>query len=361
MSRARRRLHSLSLHRLGRLWRRYDIPPARRSAPSFLSSSSLRCRSPAQQAARYRPHGARSRGAAAAAVRQAGRPVDLSRDRHPGTTRSGCSARCPTACAMRCATTGCRRARCRSASRIDAGSLYEKPSEQGFAHLIEHLTFREIEVSRQRRGDPDLAAAGRELRHRHQRRDHARRRRSISSTCPTSSRPTLDESMKLLSGMIEAPALSEANFEDRGADRARRTARTRRRRRSAWRGRDARDDVRRAAARRAAADRHGRDAATPPRPKRSARSTTAGTGPKTPWSWSSGDYRSASTSPRWSRNGSATGHARQAGAARPTSARPGAARGRRSRTIRSARRSVLVEPGQPRGFNYAVPAARITR
>src|SRR6185437_7772356 len=27
--------------------------------------------------------------------------------------------------------------------RIDAGSLYEKPSEQGFAHLIEHLTFRQ--------------------------------------------------------------------------------------------------------------------------------------------------------------------------------------------------------------------------
>ena len=27
--------------------------------------------------------------------------------------------------------------------RIDAGSLYERPSERGFAHLIEHLTFRE--------------------------------------------------------------------------------------------------------------------------------------------------------------------------------------------------------------------------
>src|SRR3954468_17904673 len=27
--------------------------------------------------------------------------------------------------------------------RIDAGSLYERPSEKGFAHLIEHLTFRE--------------------------------------------------------------------------------------------------------------------------------------------------------------------------------------------------------------------------
>ena len=32
------------------------------------------------------------------------------------------------------------------ATRIDAGSLHEEDSEQGFAHLLEHLLFRESEA-----------------------------------------------------------------------------------------------------------------------------------------------------------------------------------------------------------------------
>ena len=38
--------------------------------------------------------------------------------------------------------TACRRGRSRSACAIDAGSLYETDSERGFAHFIEHLSFR---------------------------------------------------------------------------------------------------------------------------------------------------------------------------------------------------------------------------
>jgi zinc protease len=95
--------------------------------------------------------------------------------------------------------------------RIDAGSLYEKPSEQGFAHLIEHLTFRQSKYLGNAEAIPTWQRLGASF-----------GTDTNAQTTPTQtvyqldlpdvSKANLDESMKLLTGMIEAPALSEANL-----------------------------------------------------------------------------------------------------------------------------------------------------
>ena len=95
--------------------------------------------------------------------------------------------------------------------RIDAGSLYETESEQGFAHLIEHLTFRESKYLGNNQAIPTWQRLGASF-----------GTDTNAETTPTQtvykldlpnvSQASLDESMKLLSGMIEAPALSAANL-----------------------------------------------------------------------------------------------------------------------------------------------------
>ena len=95
--------------------------------------------------------------------------------------------------------------------RIDAGSLYETESEQGFAHLIEHLTFRESKYLGNNQAIPTWQRLGASF-----------GTDTNAETTPTQtvykldlpnvSQTSLDESMKLLSGMIEAPALSYANL-----------------------------------------------------------------------------------------------------------------------------------------------------
>jgi zinc protease len=95
--------------------------------------------------------------------------------------------------------------------RIDAGSLYEKPSEQGFAHLIEHLTFRQSKYLGNAEAIPFFQRLGLAL-----------GSDTNAQTTPTEtvyqldlpdvSKGNLDDTMKLLTGMIEAPALSEANL-----------------------------------------------------------------------------------------------------------------------------------------------------
>ena len=96
--------------------------------------------------------------------------------------------------------------------RIDAGSLHEREGEQGFAHFIEHLSFRgskyvpELESKRiwQRLG----ATFGSD---------------SNASTTPTETVYKLDlpsanaagveESLKILSGMMDAPNISQATVD----------------------------------------------------------------------------------------------------------------------------------------------------
>ena len=95
--------------------------------------------------------------------------------------------------------------------RVDAGSIYEKPSEQGFAHLIEHLTFRQSKYLGNAEAIPTWQRLGASF-----------GTDTNAQTTPTEtvfkldlpdvSPANLDESMKLLSGMIEAPTLSYSNL-----------------------------------------------------------------------------------------------------------------------------------------------------
>jgi zinc protease len=96
--------------------------------------------------------------------------------------------------------------------RIDAGSLYEKDSERGFAHLIEHLTFRQSKYLGNNEAIPTWQRLGASF-----------GTDTNAQTTPTQtvykldlpdvSRANLEESMKLLSGMIEEPTLSKANLD----------------------------------------------------------------------------------------------------------------------------------------------------
>ncbi|OBV12138.1 M16 family metallopeptidase [Erythrobacter dokdonensis] len=94
--------------------------------------------------------------------------------------------------------------------RIDAGSLHEEDSEQGFAHLLEHLLFRESKYL----GPAEAIAAWQRL-------GATFGSDTNAETSPTHTVYKLDipdineaklsESFKLLSGMIREPVLSDAN------------------------------------------------------------------------------------------------------------------------------------------------------
>lgn len=94
--------------------------------------------------------------------------------------------------------------------RIDAGSLYEQDTEQGFAHLLEHLLFRESKYLK-----PAAAIAA------WQRLGATFGSDTNAETSPTHTAFKLDipnidaaklsESFKLLSGMVREPVLSDAN------------------------------------------------------------------------------------------------------------------------------------------------------
>ena len=95
--------------------------------------------------------------------------------------------------------------------RIDAGSLYETDAEQGFAHLLEHLSFRESKYLQQGQAIPTWQRLGATF-----------GSDTNAETSPTHTNYKLDlpnanvakvtESMRLLSGMIREPALSSANL-----------------------------------------------------------------------------------------------------------------------------------------------------
>lgn len=94
--------------------------------------------------------------------------------------------------------------------RIDAGSLHERDDEQGFAHLIEHLLFRESKYL----GRGEAISAWQRL-------GATFGSDTNAETTPTHTVFKLDipdineaklaESFKLLSGMIRAPVLNDAN------------------------------------------------------------------------------------------------------------------------------------------------------
>lgn len=95
--------------------------------------------------------------------------------------------------------------------RIDAGSLHEQDSERGYAHLIEHLTFRESKYLGDGEAIPTWQRLGATFG------SDTNAETSPTHTVykldlPNISPGKLEESFKLLSGMIREPALSKANL-----------------------------------------------------------------------------------------------------------------------------------------------------
>ncbi len=95
--------------------------------------------------------------------------------------------------------------------RVDAGSLYERDSEQGYAHLLEHLLFRQSKyladgaaiATWQRLGASFGSDTNAETSPTHT---------VYKLDLPDATAASLDESFKLLSGMVTAPTLSESNL-----------------------------------------------------------------------------------------------------------------------------------------------------
>ncbi|MBS0475511.1 MAG: insulinase family protein [Proteobacteria bacterium] len=94
--------------------------------------------------------------------------------------------------------------------RIDAGSLYESESERGFAHLLEHMVFRQSRYLADGAAIPAFQRLGATFGS-----DTNAETSPVSTTfkldLPNATPASLDETFKLLSGMMIAPTLSEAN------------------------------------------------------------------------------------------------------------------------------------------------------
>ncbi|MBX7495446.1 insulinase family protein [Qipengyuania sp. 6B39] len=94
--------------------------------------------------------------------------------------------------------------------RIDAGSLYETDAEQGYAHLLEHLLFRESKYLGPAMAIPTWQRLGATFG------SDTNAETSPTHTVYKLDLPNVDEaklaeSMKILSGMVRAPVLSDAN------------------------------------------------------------------------------------------------------------------------------------------------------
>lgn len=95
--------------------------------------------------------------------------------------------------------------------RIDAGSLHEEDAERGFAHLLEHLTFRESKYLGQAAAIPTWQRLGATFG------SDTNAETSPTHTVykldlPNATPAALAESFKLLSGMIREPVLSPENL-----------------------------------------------------------------------------------------------------------------------------------------------------
>ncbi|MEP5938586.1 MAG: insulinase family protein [Erythrobacter sp.] len=96
--------------------------------------------------------------------------------------------------------------------RIDAGSLHERDEEQGFAHLLEHLSFRESAYLGPAEAIPTWQRLGATFG------SDTNAETSPTHTVykldlPGVTQAKLEESFKLLSGMIRDPVLTQANLD----------------------------------------------------------------------------------------------------------------------------------------------------
>ncbi len=95
--------------------------------------------------------------------------------------------------------------------RIDAGSLHEADNERGFAHLIEHLLFRESKYLKPGEAIPYFQRLGASLG------NDTNATTSPTATVyqldlPNATPATLEDSVRLFSGMIREPRLTAANI-----------------------------------------------------------------------------------------------------------------------------------------------------
>lgn len=94
--------------------------------------------------------------------------------------------------------------------RMDVGSLYEAQSEMGFSHLLEHMVFRQSKYLGDGEAIPTFQRLGATFGS-----DTNALTGPISTTfkldLPDANDGKVDEALKLISGMITAPTLSEAN------------------------------------------------------------------------------------------------------------------------------------------------------
>jgi len=94
--------------------------------------------------------------------------------------------------------------------RIDAGSLHEADNERGYAHLLEHMVFRQSKYLGDGEAIPAFQRLGATFGS-----DTNAETSPVSTTfkldLPNATPAALDETFKLLSGMMIAPTLSEAN------------------------------------------------------------------------------------------------------------------------------------------------------
>ena len=95
--------------------------------------------------------------------------------------------------------------------RMDVGSLYERPEEAGYAHLIEHLVFRESKYLGPAQAIPAWQRLGASF-GTDTNAETTPIHTVFSIDLPDASPASLDESFRLLSGMMIAPTLSEADI-----------------------------------------------------------------------------------------------------------------------------------------------------
>ncbi|MFN3516341.1 MAG: M16 family metallopeptidase [Novosphingobium sp.] len=94
--------------------------------------------------------------------------------------------------------------------RMDVGSLYERDHERGYSHLLEHMVFRQSRYLGDGEAIPTWQKMGATFGS-----DTNAETSPIATTfkldLPNATEASFDESMKLLSGMMIAPVLSEKN------------------------------------------------------------------------------------------------------------------------------------------------------
>ncbi|MDE2301741.1 MAG: insulinase family protein [Sphingomonadales bacterium] len=95
--------------------------------------------------------------------------------------------------------------------RMDVGSLYEQPAEAGFAHLLEHLVFRQSKYLGEAQAIPTWQRLGASF-GTDTNAETSPTMTDFKIDLPDASPAALDESFKLLSGMMEAPTLSESDI-----------------------------------------------------------------------------------------------------------------------------------------------------